>query len=205
MTSKISPMPNKRIPYWVVQILVAITTCVGANLLTIGFEFGAFVFWGSLKSPPSGAIKIIDADRNNIWVEANNGQLFTANVNCFENKECRKWNGVSSISDIKPFHEVPARRGANCESIRRGPFPNDPWGKVVECILAPYPGPELGTETYYALMSDGTIKDWFHGSDTISALCFFLVSTVILPILAIILASSINQRKRVAAKSEKAS
>jgi hypothetical protein len=194
---------KKRTPYWAAMLIGIITTIVVSYLLTINFINGAFTFWKSLDSPPSGASHIIDADPDNIWIEANDGHIFTLSLYCYRNESCYRWVMVDNASDIPPTQYVPLERGVNCTGIRDGFFPRNPMGKITECVSATFYGMESGYITYFVLMADGKVKYWQHGNSLIEDIYLFFISTVVLPILVAVIISVVYLVRYIVRKSRK--
>ena len=180
-----NPKSKKRIPYWLALIVGTLVTCVVMNIITISFQLGVFNPWTSIKSPPSGAVKIIDANYREIWVETNNGQIFTTCIYGPESDNCAEWKLIKDASEI-PEQQFPITRASDCKGLRDGTNPN---GQIVECVYANFPGPEMGEETYFALMADSSLKYWGNGASIIATQIFFGLSTIVLPFFVAVLIS----------------
>jgi hypothetical protein len=185
---------NKQTSYWTVLITSVTITCIAANLVTLISQSGGFTTWKLLPKPPSGAVRIVDADGSNVWIEANDGNIYTLTLYCSEGGNCRQWQKVDDSAKIDPFQCRPVKRGSNCATLGGSFSPNKPFtGEVTECIVADgcFPDPEYGSETYFALLSDGTVKYWQHGNGLLGFFGFFIISTLILPTIVAILISAI--------------
>lgn len=189
--------PRERIPYGLSMVLGAIYTCTIATLLTSGFLHGNLTGWKNLSKPSSGATHIIDADPSDLWVDSSEGSIFTLSIYCFENKNCKKWIRVNNPNDISPDRYGEISRGTDCANLSFfSASPINPPGKVIECLMAPFNSPDFGSVTYFALMNDGSVKYWKHGNDLISIYFFYCISTIILPIVVMIIISLVYSSKR---------
>ncbi len=207
MNKEIGVKRQKRIPYWAALIIWVAVTCVSANTLTLVFQFGGFTPWRSLPKPPSGAVHIIDADGLSVWVETGDGNLYTLTLYCGASENCFQWIRIDKAEEIHPFQCRPIERGPDCASIGGSLWPNDPVpGKVGECIVADacIPDPEFGSLTYFAMMSDGSVKYWQHGAGLLGFQVFFIASTIALPILVAIVVSIVYLIKYIIRKRQKA-
>ncbi len=165
-----------RIPYWVALILGTLGTFFGMNAYTTALQNGAFNEWSTIKSPPSGAIKIIGADYREIWVETKDGQIFQTCLFGAESDNCLEWK---SVEDPLEFRSWPFMiTGKDCNSLQDNPPRSNPRGQYIECVYAYFPGPEMGEEAYYALMTDGSIKYWTNGGSDIERMIFFAFSII---------------------------
>ncbi|MBI3172612.1 MAG: hypothetical protein HYZ25_02760 [Chloroflexi bacterium] len=185
-----NPKPRKGIPFWLTLLLGTLIACVVMNAITISFQLGAMNSWESFKSPPSGAKRIIDANWREIWIETNDGQIFTACLYGPDDELCPQWKLVENVSEV-PEQSFPISRGNDCKDLQEGTFPRNPKGQMVECIYAYFPGPEMGEEVYFALMEDGSVKYWNNGGSIIATQIFFVFSTIIVPFFVAILISVI--------------
>src|SRR5690349_17993997 len=119
MTSDVSiEMPSKKnLPYGMVLFLGMLLTCLVANAVTIPMQSGIFTSWKSLSNLPSKAIRIVEADQDNVWVEADDGQIYTATLWCKGNESCYQWTIIVDKAEIEPLHFQPIKRGENCSSL----------------------------------------------------------------------------------------
>jgi len=183
---------KRRVANWLVSFLVLLNICIVSNFLSVLFQRGAFKFWKSLPSLSSPVIQIVNADPFRVWVNTNEGLVFSAHMTCVNDNDCHKWVLVKDIGEIYPVQAENTIRKTNCEGFDEQ-FPRNPSGKVIECIQTYQPGmPEGGGfSTYYALMSDGTIKYWqlFEGSFFTPVLCLLIPSIVCPPIGLLIISS----------------
>jgi len=199
MNQEITAKTKKPLPYWAALIICVALTCVISNFLTLMFQFGGFTTWKSLSKPASGATHILDADGDNVWVEAGDGNLYTLTLYCADNEKCKQWKIVDSATEISPFQCRPIIRESNCSSIKSSFSPNNPLtGEVNECVVADgcFPEPEYGSQTWFALMSDGSVKYWQHGNGMLGFYGFFICSTIVLPIVTAIIVTAIYQDKK---------
>jgi hypothetical protein len=176
---------KRRVNTWLASFLILVSICIVSNVLSIMLQRGAFKFWKSLPSLSSPVAQIINADPFRVWVKTTDNQFFTAHMTCANDNECDKWFLVKDAEEIYPVQVTNTIRKTNCEDFNRQ-FPRNPLGKVMECIETYQPPmPEGGGfRTYYALMSDGTVKYWqlFGGSFLTPFLCLGIPSIVCPPI-----------------------
>jgi hypothetical protein len=176
---------KRRIPNWLVSFLILLSVCVVSNFLSVLFQRGAFNFWRPLPSLSSPVTQIVNADPFGVWVKTNDNHIFAAGVTCTDDEECYKWAVVKDIAEIHPLQAINTKREVNCEDFD-GLFPRNPSGKVIECVQTYQPGmPEGGGfSTYYALMSDGTVKYWrvFEGAFFTPILCLVIPTFICPPI-----------------------
>jgi len=193
-----------RLPYGVVVFLATLFTCLAANAITLSAQSGLFTTWETLPGLPSGATHIIDADGDNVWVEDGEGNLFTLALRCGEDSHCPEWQRVNDLAEIQPVQCHPTKRGANCTSLKGSSSPSPLSGEVSECIVANgcFPDPEYGYETYFALLSDGTVKYWQHGSGILGFVFNFVLSSVILPFIVAVIISIIFLVRHVAKRNK---
>ncbi len=152
---------TRPMPSWPVSLMILLGICLLSNLLSALLQLGAFQFWRSLPGLPSPAAQILDIDPDNVWIQTVDGRIFTATIFCSGDDPCRQWIPVADVSEIRPLQFMDPIRRPGCENIA-GLFPRDPIGKVMECVETVRPPmPEGGGfRTYFALMSDGTVKYW---------------------------------------------
>jgi hypothetical protein len=199
MDNEITPKIKKPLPYWAALIIWVALTCVISNFLTLMFQFGGFTTWKSLSKPTSGATHIRDADGDNVWVEAGDGNLYTLTLYCVDNENCKQWKIVDGSTEINPLQCRPIKRASECTSLKSSFFPNNPLtGEVNECVVANgcFPDPEYGSETWFALMSDGSVKYWQHGNGLMGFYVLFIGSSIVLPIVTAIIVTAIYQDKK---------
>jgi len=172
--------PKKQIPYWLALIVGALITCIVMTALVIPYQAGAFYPWKSLESLPAGIARIVDADFHEVWVEARDGQLYNACLMGPASADCPHWRPVEAVSETsKPPFSIST--GSDCSSLHGGIFPLDPNGRIIECVYAYLPGPEMGEDTYFALMADGSLKYWTKGVSRTALQTLFILSTIVLP------------------------
>jgi hypothetical protein len=163
---------------------------------TIWFSNYKYSLWESLVSPQIRAAKITDADRLNVWVETKDKQLFKANIGCYKNNVCREWVEVKDVAGIKIDDFTVVKRGNNCEILDedKGEYPGNPKGTVIECVLViDLAGPEYPFKTYYALMSDGTVKYWRNFGNDNWEIYFFVISSIVFSSITIFSFSKIRK------------
>jgi hypothetical protein len=184
---------RKRIPYWLALIIGTLVICVASNIATIMYQIATDnSWWKSLDSPPSGAVRIINADDYDIWVESRTGKIFTASIGyCKKNELCHQWKEVSNISEI-PQEWQPLSRGESCADLQKGMFPLNPKGQIIECVYSDSDGLHTYDENYFALMANGSVKYWENILNHQMAQKAFLdLSTVFLPFLGGVIISLI--------------
>ncbi len=191
MTNNADRKKKKMLPYWAALLLSLIGCAITANVLTIALQMGVFNAWASLPAAPAGAEQIIDADETNVWVKTGNGSIFWFELYCIGKNTCGQWVPVRSASDIKAYHVVELQRGQHCPKSAAGLFPLDPAGRMAECVWVAYPGPEMGSDTYYALMADGVVKLWRNSNSLIAQTAYFFLSTVIVPVIVAVIISAL--------------
>lgn len=150
---------------WFLIPIGIVLSCILSLWLTNFFFSAQFTFWKSLGFPSTGVVKIVDADRFNVWVETDNGQLFRSDIRCYKDKICKKWIEVKNVSKVGIDDFTSIIWGDNCEKLDLDEFPKNPTGIKTDCVLVIEPGPEYDFKTYYALMPDHSIKYWRYRSN----------------------------------------
>ena len=187
--------PNSRrkiLTYWRTLLISIVLSCILMNLVTNIFQAEIFEFfsWIRLSDAPAGIEKIIAARPNQVWVETQDGSLFIGDIDFScpgDFTLCWEWRSVSNLSEIQQ-PTVPIRRGDNCRNLRSDTSPQNPRGKMVECVYAYELGAEYGNEGYFALMSDGSVLNFQEGHTLMTSDILFLFSSFIFPsIVAIII------------------
>jgi len=177
-------------PYWTALSIFVPIACIGTFIYNNLYWAGTFKSWRSLGSPPSGVSDIINADVGVIWVETNDNKIYKLEEYCAEGGICNQWLQVEDRSEIEPFYDFPVLRGSSCDLLGDYNPGNPPNGNMRECVLlvaSGYPDPQWGTHKYYALMSDGQIMYWSHGSGTLSIYATFAESILISIFVAILI------------------
>jgi hypothetical protein len=204
---KTSEKPKEELPVWVVIFLGAFLTCIFANAITFLLEFGAFSFWKSLPSTPTTATHISEADPDTIWVETKDGQIYTIGINFCQYKNCNSWTLIENPADIKPMQYHAIVRGDDCFNLGIYDSPNySPGDEIKECIYASaagVPDPEAGYVTYFALMKDGRVKYWQNGNSLLGFQFFLILSTFVLPIVAVVIISAYYEIRKYLQKEKK--
>jgi hypothetical protein len=128
-----------------------------------GIIFRSSRDWMSLSSPPSGAAVIVGVRDVEVWVETNDGALFTTSIypTCEPSPDCQQWMPVEKLpfdpANLEPNDRFTPTRGSECGGLQPGnPAPN-PDGNLLECVFVLRPAGETFEYFYFALMSDGTI------------------------------------------------
>ena len=181
LSARAKPQSSDELPFWMVLFLTIILTCIVANTITISFQSGMFTIWRSLPPPPLKTTHIIDADGDNVWIGDGEGNLYTLTLYCSGSDDCHQWVRLDDVENIDPLQCHPVQRGPDCRTLSGAFSPNNPsGGKVHECIVADgcFPDPEYGSETYFALMADGSVKYWKHGNGLLGFSFFFVLSTI---------------------------
>jgi hypothetical protein len=153
-----------------------------------------FTYWKSLGAPPSGTEKIVEVDRNDVWVEAKNGELFTLTLRCDKNELCKKWVKVESAEELNVDNFTTVTRSEICSELVEEDFPQNPKGSTTECVLASYYGPEYDIKTYYALMSDGSIEYWHHERGGYADILLFGILFVLFTSIVILMFFKIHKK-----------
>ena len=170
-------------------------------MIAIALQLGAFTFWRSLSSPPSGATQIVNAEGYNIWVETRDGSIYTFSSECADNKHCKQWILANDGTEISS-NQSSINREKDCHGFWGYPLINNPlFGKVIECVNARVFHPELKIDTFFALMSDGTVKYSIHAG--LDFFLYFFISTLILLGFVVIVLGRIY-RGRLAHQTKKA-
>jgi hypothetical protein len=199
MNNEVDLKSKNKVTLGEILIKWALPVCIVANLLALVYQFGWFITWKRLPNLPSEAIHIVDADGDNVWVEGADGHFYTLTLNCGSNTNCKQWQKLDVLANMNPLHCQPVDRGATCKDLEGYFSPNNPLGADVnECIVADgcFPDPEYGYETYFALLSDGSIRYWQHGNGLMSFFGGFILSTCVLPALAVVVASFVDVFKK---------
>ncbi len=197
------PKKKRRFPYWAAMLLGVVGCAITANAFTIALQLGAFNTWASLPDTPPGTAQIVDADDTNVWVKTGDNDIYWYELYCVGKDTCRQWAPVRSASEIKASRVVPLQRGRQCPKSASDLFPVNPAGGLVQCVLVAYPGPEMGSVTYYALMADGTVKLWRNSGSLIATYAFFFLSTIILPIVSAIIISALYLGIRIGRRQQR--
>jgi hypothetical protein len=195
MGAKTESQSKDNVPFGFVLFVGILLTCILANAISFPLQSGMFTSWKSLPALPSKAIHVVEVDADNVWVETSNGEIYAATLLCGKAEDCDQWIEIDSLTEITPLQYQPIKRGENCSSLDGSFSPSIPSRfEVKECILATaygVPDPEWGYKTYFALMTDGTVKYWQHGNGILGFFGSFIFSTVILPILVAVIISMI--------------
>lgn len=192
----ITPKSHRRIPYWIAIIIGALVSCLVANILTLGFQLGKFTFWKTLPKPSVAVRQIVDADQNKIWIESDEGRIFSYSMNCFSNDNCLKWMIENDPMEVSPSFGSSSTKGSDCTTL--DPRQKNPRGKVVECLLVDSSGPEYGSITFFALLADGSIKYRMLSNSTIGMYFFIFLSTFVLPVIVMMIISLVYIFKKYA-------
>jgi hypothetical protein len=179
---------------WIFVPIGIVFACISSYWLARFLFSSTFTFWKSLGAPSTGTAVIINADRNDIWVEANSGQLFTTTLRCSEKELCKKWVEVKSVSETNIERFTSLKQGNSCEELDAEELPRNPDGIMTDCVLAIYPGPEYEFKTYYAVMSDGSIKYWRHEGSGYGSFFFFIISNIVLSSIVILVLFKIRKK-----------
>ena len=192
------PSPQrKKLPYWLTLLIGVLLSCILMNAITITFPGGVPNSWENLGSPPAGIKGIVDATFSQVWVESDDGSLFTADIQfpC-KDKDCKEreteweWKAINDFLSI-PTQNFPVARGKNCAKLEDGLVPSNPKGQIVECVYAYELGLEYREEGYFALMADGNVLYWEGGNNAIATQLNLIFSTFICPFIVAILISAI--------------
>lgn len=192
------PSPQrKKLPYWLTLLIGVILSCILMNVITMTFPGGVPNSWEVLGFPPVGIKAIVDASFSQVWVEAEDGSLFTADIQfpC-KDKDCRErgteweWKAVNDSSSV-PTQNFPVVRGNDCEKLEDGVVPSNPKGQIVECVYAYELGLEYREEGYFALMADGNILYWQGSNNAIATQLNFIFSTFIFPLIVALIISAV--------------
>lgn len=168
-----NPSRKKGIPYWRALVVGSLIPLIGVNFFPIFVLWtdGLYNTWIPIEGPPSGIAQIITLQKmgvGKLWVKANNGTYYSANLLSNQASSDDALNMVdprSTPPDWKPVEKVsqiPGEkilRGNNCTNLRKGIFPFDPAGPIRECFYTYLEG-DFGGDLYLALMADGTLKFW---------------------------------------------
>jgi hypothetical protein len=167
------------------------------NAITMTFPGGVPNSWKDLGAPPAGIKSIVNANWAQIWIEAQDGSFFTADIqfpckdeDCKERDTEWEWKAINDLSSV-PTQNFPVVRGSDCEKLEDGVVPSNPKGQIVECVYAYELGLEYREEGYFALMADGNIHYWQGGNNAIATQLNFVFSTFIFPVLVAIIISAI--------------
>ncbi len=202
MSEHAKPARRKRLPYWAAMLLGILGCAITANVLTIAFQLGAFDAWASLPPSPANTVQIADADELNVWVKTADGNVFWFELYCYGKDTCGQWVPLRNESEIKASRVVPLQRSEQCPKSAGDLFPLDPAGGMAQCVRVSYPGPEMGSVTYYALMADGAVKLWRNSNSSIAAYGFFFLSTMVAPVIVAIIISALYLGIRIGRKQQ---
>jgi hypothetical protein len=179
---------------WVIVPTGIILAFVLSIWLTDFLFSDALTVWKSLGTPPSSITIILDADSNNVWVKTRKGQIFTTTLRCYENRLCKQWVEVRASSQIHLEPATSLKRSNNCEGLDAKAFPRNPDGVITDCVLAISPGPEYDFKTYYAVMSDGSIRYWRNEVSEYKRYFFCLSSSIVLSTIVVAFFKRIHRR-----------
>jgi len=137
-------------------IIAAILTYFMAPTLA---QYGLFNHWHSIKSPPSGAAKILGVtggtETQEVWINTHNGQIFSSSI-CRDDQKCDlpQWKLISKA----PNGYFATKRGTDCKKL--GDLTLNPSGQFVECVYYAFNITTDGikNESYFVLMRDGSLK-----------------------------------------------
>ena len=121
-------------------------------------QSGLFNSWASIESPPSGIERIIGVTgggwsmKYEVWIEAHNGQIFSASV-CGDQKcDPPEWK----LTPKAPNGYIPDSRGADCKDL--GDFPLNPSDQIVECVYVIDASIDLVPQIYLVQIADGSLR-----------------------------------------------
>jgi hypothetical protein len=188
-------LPNKnkiRIPFWAALPGGVFLSFILGVILLIAISVGALTLWKPVSSPPSKAVRIIDVDGYKIWVEANDGNIYSYEI-CYQGDTCNQWSIIDDQNEIEPFQCYPILRGEACNGLSRHFSPPPLLGKKIECVWVDscFPDPSYRSETFFALMANGTIYYWHGGWGSFTFLAYFLLFFMIMPISVAIIISMV--------------
>jgi hypothetical protein len=149
---------------WIIIPIGVFFSCISSYWITLFLFSSKLTFWKSLDTPSSGVAIIVEADRNDVWIKTNSGELFTLALRCPNDEICKQWLMVESVDETHIEKFTTLKRGKDCEKLDTDELPKNPNSDVAECVLAIFPGPEYDFKTYYAIMTDGSIKYWRYQS-----------------------------------------
>jgi hypothetical protein len=188
---------RKKLPYWLTLLIGLILSCILMNAITMTYPGGVANSWEALGSPPAGVKAIVDVTVSQIWVETQDGSLFTADIqfpckdkDCLERGIEWEWKSINDFSDV-PTQNFPVARGNDCAKLQDGVVPSNPKGQIVECVYAYELGAEYRSEGYFALMADGNILYWEGGNNAIATELNLIFSTFICPLITAVIISAI--------------
>jgi hypothetical protein len=147
----------------IAAVLTAILTYFMMQVLSpLLAQYGLFNSWGSIKSPPSGATRILGITggglsmKYEVWIETRDRQMFSALV-CSDDQKCDppQWK-LSSKATLPNGRFFTAAKAADCKNL--GEFPLNPSGQIVECVYVVDASIDLVPQVYFALMADGSLK-----------------------------------------------
>ncbi len=177
--------------HWYAAFVGAVIACVAMNALVVGYRIGTqggqFVSWTALPAPPSAVERIIEADFHEIWVQAQDGQIYyTDTINPAHRLV---WEPARDVSRSTGYPE--SSRGTDCEAIRTGVFPRNPNGQTIECIRA-------DEDSYFALLADGWLAYWRNGVLVLDSVIQFLhlIASTVCPFLVAVLILVFSLHKR---------
>lgn len=130
-------------------------------------QYGIFNSWSTIKSPPSGAARILGVTNaafkqyDDVFIETHDGQIFSASVCTGSSQPCgdsSQWKSVSTT----PAYYGQYTSGTDCKKL--GDYPLNSSGQIIECRYYVFWENDLSTAIYYVLMADGSLKyfaaDW---------------------------------------------
>jgi hypothetical protein len=147
-------------------IAAMLTYLILPGIVSLLSQHGLFNSWSSITSPPSGITRILGVNgeldsrtgvilMTEIWVETQNGQVFSAPF-CVDYQKCDPPQWKSRSKSPNPNDYFTNTRGPDCKTL--GDLPLSPSGQTIECVYVNWPNGDLPTEAYYALLADGSIK-----------------------------------------------
>jgi hypothetical protein len=157
-------------------VVLAILLCspclgLGGGLAYVNAALqGRFARWRSLAAPPSGAVALITADPNLVYVETASAAVFA----CAHNGRAAGagcWAAAEPPFDIAPQADFE-------RAVFSGDVPPPPGDLVdqlpVSIILA-----DAGFEARYAVLGDGTVWVWEYSAGGYDSLAALLLGPVV--------------------------
>ena len=156
---------------------------------------GWFEPWRSLSNPPIDAERILNADYRTIWVKLKNEKIVTMSFDCYGSGpaelSCSEWVETEIVPEHPFFQMLPLQRSAECkfESLS---YSKAPPGKVTECVMAEFIGPEYMHTTIFAVLDDGSVWYWRLYGDSLGPFpSLLLCASLIAPLIGLVISAII--------------
>jgi hypothetical protein len=140
---------------------LVVGVAVGYGILFLDVN-GMFSSWELLNGDQQFE-KIVSANPQKIWAQANDRNVYSWNTNC-KKENCNKWVKTKESPEII-YETEKLEISASCKNDLV--FQRDPPGNVIECAHVVVREADIGMEVNYALLENGEVWIWKISGDSI--------------------------------------